>query len=293
MVFLRTPEEQFNNLPDYPYAPHYAEINGGRMHYLDEGQGEPLLCLHGEPSWSYLYRHFIPPLRSNYRVICPDLFGFGRSDKPSEIADYTYGFHFDSLRKLLDHLQLDKITIVVQDWGGLLGLGLVGAEPERFARLVIMNTFLPVGDRPMPAAFTAWKMFALHSPVFQIGKVIRMGTARSLGPGVEAAYDAPFPSKKYKAGARAFPAIVPVKPDDPGVPEMQKARDVLKAWTKPALVVWSDKDPIMKGADRWFNAHIPSRSGQPEIIVNDAGHFLQEDAPQEIAGHIARFMANG
>lgn len=260
------------------------------MHYLDEGSGDIVLCLHGEPSWSYLYRKFIPVLSSKYRVICPDLFGFGRSDKPAEIADYTYSFHFNALQAFLNQLELKDITIVVQDWGGLLGLGLVGADPDRFSRVVIMNTFLPVGNRPMPAAFTAWKLFALHSPVFNIGTIISKATARPLGSGVQDAYNAPFPDKKYKAGARAFPAIVPTSPEQDGVAQMQKARDVLKQWTKPALVMFSDKDPIMAGGEKWFNANIPSRKDQPEILIKNAGHFLQEDAGEEIATHIADFM---
>lgn len=261
------------------------------MHYLDEGSGDVVLCLHGEPSWSFLYRKFIPVLHPFGRIICPDLFGFGRSDKPSEISDYSYNFHFRTLTAFLDRLDLRNITLVVQDWGGLLGLGLVGADPERFSRLVIMNTFLPVGDRPMPAAFVAWKTFALHSPVFPIGQVISMGTARPLGEGVEAAYNAPFPDKRFKSGARAFPAIVPTSPEDPGVREMLKAREVLKTWQKPALVMFSDKDPIMRGGDRWFNQTIPSRQNQPVITIEQAGHFLQEDAGEEIAGHIAGFWS--
>jgi haloalkane dehalogenase len=293
MNWLRTPDERFAGLPGFPYEPHYLEIGGGRMHYLDEGQGEVVLCLHGEPSWCYLYRGFIPVLRPLARVICPDLFGFGRSDKPDLVSDYSYAFHFNALQQFIDQLGLDRITLVVQDWGGLLGLGLVGAQPERFARLVIMNTFLPVGKKALPPAFQAWKAFALNSPFFPVGKIIRNATARPLGPGVEAAYDAPFPDKRYKAGARAFPALVPGKPDDPGVAEMLRAREALQRWDKPALVMFSDKDPITRGGEKWFNGNIPSRQGQPEICIHNAGHFLQEDAAEEIAGHIAGFWKQG
>jgi haloalkane dehalogenase len=290
ITFLRTPEERFANLPEFPFAPHYLELMGGRMHYLDEGQGEVVLCLHGEPSWSYLYRKFIPILQPMARVVCPDLFGFGRSDKPAKVEDYSYAFHFQALQAFLSALDLRNITLVCQDWGGLLGLGLLGADPDRFSRVVIMNTFLPIGNRPMPAAFLAWKTFALYSPVFNIGTVIRKGTARPLGPGVEAAYDAPFPDKSFKAGARAFPALVPTKASDPGVAEMKKAREVLSAWTKPALVLFSDKDPIMRGGEKWFNHNIPSRANQPVITIENAGHFLQEDAGESIAHHIATFL---
>lgn len=292
MKTVRTPDERFENLPGFPYKPHYAEIESMRMHYLDEGSGEVILCLHGEPSWSYLYRKFIPALSPKFRVIAPDLFGFGKSDKPTDVKDYSYEFHARTLKTLLDHLELQDITVVVQDWGGLLGLGLLGEDPERFKRVVIMNTFLPVGKRPMPAAFKAWKAFALNSPVFPIGKVISKATARKLSGDIIKAYDAPFPGRKYKAGARAFPALVPTKPEDPGVAQMLKARETLKEWHKPALVMFSDKDPIMSGGDKWFNGHIPSRKDQPVITIKNAGHFLQEDAGEEIAGHILDFCTH-
>lgn len=294
MEFLRTPEARFADLPDYPFAPHYTEVLGGRMHHIDAGPAtaDPIVCLHGEPSWCYLYRHFVPVLARENRVLCPDLFGFGKSEKPSRITDYTFRFHFEALQAWFNELALERVTLVVQDWGGLLGLSVLGAEPERFARVVIMNTFLPTGDRPMPAAFKVWKAFALHSPVFTISRVIRMGTARPMDPAVVKAYDAPFPAKRFKAGARAFPAIVPAAAEDPGVVEMQQARDVLSRWTKPSLVLWSDKDPIMRGADRWFNSHIPSRKDAPVETIRNAGHFLQEDAGPEIAERIRRFVAD-
>jgi haloalkane dehalogenase len=290
MDFVRTPDEQFVNLPDYNFEPNYVDIDGLRMHYVDEGKGEIILCMHGEPSWSYLYRKFIPVLAPHHRVICPDLFGFGKSDKPKAIKDYTFEFHFNSLQKFLDKLDLNDITIVVQDWGGLLGLSLVGLWPDRFKRLLIMNTFLPVGKRAFPPAFKAWKAFALNSPIFPIGKIIDKATARPMSKEVKKAYDAPFPGKKYKAGARAFPAIVPSKPDDPGVPEMQRARDVLSAWEKPAAVMFSDKDPIMSGAYKWFDGNIPYRQGKEKVTIENAGHFLQEDAGPEIAQKILDFM---
>ncbi len=290
MNYLRTPDEHFQGLPGFPYEPHYLEINGGRIHYLDEGAGQIILCLHGEPSWSYLYRKFIPILAPSYRVIAPDFFGFGRSDKLPNMADYSYQMHFETLEKFLEQLALRDITLVCQDWGGLLGLGMVGAHPEWFARLVIMNTFLPVGKRPMPAAFNAWKNFARLTPNLPIGRVIKMGTHQPLSKEIKAAYNAPFPSKKYKAGAKSFPMLVPQKPEDPGVAEMKRARAVLKEWEKPALVMFSDKDPIMRGGDKFFRGTIPTANDQPKITIHDAGHFLQEDKGEEIAGHIKAFM---
>lgn len=294
MEWLRTPADRFRNLPDYPYAANYAllEFDGGmrRMHYIEKGSGDVVLCLHGEPSWSFLYRKFLPVLSPEARVICPDLFGFGRSDKPSKFEDYSFKLHFDSLQAFLDQQNLQDITLVCQDWGGLLGLSLVGAQPERFKRLVIMNTFLPVGDRPLGPAFEAWRSFVATHPDFIISKVIDMATGRELGPGVAEAYDAPFPSEDYKAGARSFPALVPENADAEGVPEMQKAREVLAQWTKPCMVIWGNQDPIMAGGDKWFNNHIPSRVGEQTIPIIDAGHFLQEDAGVEIAYHILGFL---
>ncbi len=292
MEFLRTPDSQFANLPDWPYTPRYISIDGMRMHYVDEGEGDIILCLHGEPSWSYLYRKFIPILSPHARIIAPDWFGFGRSDKPKRVEDYTYAFHLRTLGTFLDELDLQNITVVVQDWGGLLGLGMVGQQPERFKRVVIMNTFLPVGDRPANKAFTRWRWFALNSPILPIGQVMKFGTVReaSHSKAVLDAYRAPFPSAKYKAGARAFPAIVPLNADEPGVAEMKQARAVLAEWQKPCLVLFSDQDPITGPARRFFAEHIPTAEEIEGQRVKNAGHFLQEDAGEEIAGHIHAFM---
>ena len=287
---LRTPDSQFENLPGFPYQPNYIKHKDARIHYLDEGEGEVILCLHGEPSWSYLYRKFIPVLMSSYRVVAPDFIGFGRSDKYANQESYTFKMHFDMLKDFIEQLDLQKITVVVQDWGGLLGLSVLGAIPERFARVVIMNTTLPTGSRPIPVAFKLWQTFAKYHPNLPIGGIIKSATVQPLSPEVKAAYNAPFPSKKYKTGAKVFPVMVPTKVSDPGIPEMKKAREILKQWQKPALVMFSDKDKVMRGADKWFRKNIPTANDQPFIEIKDAGHFLQEDKGEEIAEQIKQFM---
>jgi len=290
MPIIRTPEERFDNLPGFPFEPHYVDVDGARMHYLDEGEGQPILCLHGEPTWSYLYRKMIPILSTAGRVIAPDYIGFGKSDKHTEQDKYTFQMHRDTLVNLIDALQLQNITVIVQDWGGMLGLRLVGEMPERFARLVILNTFLPTGARKPALAFRAWRAFARLVPSLPVGMILRLGTEQPMSKEVIRAYEAPFPSRKYKVGAKAFPQIVPVSPHIPGVESMKRARKVLGEWTKPALVMFSDNDPIMLGADRFFRRLIPSASDQPEITIRNAGHFLQEDKGEEIAQHVVDFM---
>lgn len=291
MIILRTPDERFANLPDFPFKPNYIMINDVRMHYVDEGEGETILCLHGEPSWSFLYRKMITPLSQNYRVLAPDFIGFGRSDKYANEEDYTFQMHVDKLTKFIERLDLQDITLVVQDWGGMIGLTVATQIPDRFARLVIMNTGLPGGEK-MPDAFMRWRAvcekFGRRLP---IGRLVDGGTVTELSDAVKAAYEAPFPDMTYKAGAAVWPLLVPMHPDDPGAKEMRQARNVLSTWEKPALVLFSDSDPITRGGDLWFRRLMRIRKDdQPHIVIQGAGHFLQEDKGAEIAAHIAQFM---
>ncbi|MBX9600838.1 MAG: haloalkane dehalogenase [Bryobacteraceae bacterium] len=286
---LRTPDERFRGLPDYPFRPHYATVEGKRMHYVDEGKGDVVLMLHGEPSWSYLYRKIIPVVAREARVIAPDLIGFGKSDKLREKSGYTFEMHFAALKSFVEKRKLRNITLVCQDWGGLLGLALVGEMPDRFARLIVMNTGLPTGEKPGPA-FLQWRAFAAQQTDMNVGDVLERGTVSNLGPAVRAAYDAPYPDKSYKAGAHQFPLLVPISKDDPAIPRMEKARQVLAQWNKPALVMFSDKDAVTAGGDRMFRALLPTAKNEPEIVIRDAGHFLQEDKGEEIAGHIVEFL---
>jgi haloalkane dehalogenase len=293
MESLRTPDERFTNLPGYPFAPHYTEVDGLRIHYLDEGPRDaaPVLMMHGEPSWSYLYRKMIPiVVGAGHRVVAPDLVGFGRSDKPVRREDYTYQRHVDWMRHVLLTLDLRDVTLVCQDWGGLLGLRLVAEHPERFARVVAANTFLPTGDRPAGPAFLAWREYSQTTPEFHVGGILKGGSATALSPEVIAAYDAPFPDDRYKAGARQFPVLVPVTPDDPAAPANRKAWDVLSQWTKPFLTAFSDRDPVTAGSDRIFRERIPGAAGQNHVTIQGGGHFLQEDCGEELAQVVVRFL---
>ncbi len=293
MSILRTPDERFENLPDFAYQPHYVEIEGKRMHYVDEGQSDDvILCLHGEPTWSYLYRKIIAGLAPHYRVVAPDFFGFGRSDKPDELEAYTFHMHRNSLVAFIEALDLNNITVVVQDWGGVLGLVVASEMPERFARLVVMNTFLPGGDMPAGEAFLQWRAFTERVGTrMKVGALIkRTMVSTKLSPEVVAAYDAPFPDDSYKAGVATFPLLVPLKEDDPGAAENRAAREKFKSWDKPALVMFSDSDPILGAAVHFFRQLLPTAKDQPEIVIKGAGHFLQEEKGAEIAEHILAFM---
>jgi haloalkane dehalogenase len=290
MNILRTPDERFNNLPGFPYKPHYVDVDGLRMHYIDEGSGDPILCVHGEPSWCYLYRKMVPALSRQGRVIAVDLVGFGRSDKPVGRETYTYKLHHDALAGFVTKLDLKRITLVCQDWGGLLGLPIAVEMPDRFARLVLMNTGLPVSGKPPNAAFLAWKAFANRANDMEVGRVIQNATVSDLSPEIIAAYDAPYPDATYKGGALQFPNLVPISEDAEALPTMRRTAEALKSWTKPALVMFSDKDPITAGGDKSFRALIPSAKEEPEIVIKDAAHFLQEDKGEEIADHIVEFL---
>lgn len=300
MQSLRTPDERFSNLVDFPFAPHYVDVDDGeggqlRVHYLDEGplDGQVVLLMHGEPSWCFLYRNMIPVLvDSGFRCIAPDLVGFGRSDKPTERSDYTYERHVEWMRAtLFDQLDLRDVALVCQDWGGLIGLRLVGEHPDRFARVVAANTFLPTGDKPTGDAFLAWQKFSQEAPVLKVGRIVNFGCTTDLAPGVVAGYDAPFPEDSYKAGARHFPALVPTRPDDPASEANREAWETLRAWTKPFLTAFSDLDPVMAGADAVFQREVPGCAGQPHTTITGGGHFLQEDRGEELAKVVAEWMS--
>jgi haloalkane dehalogenase len=293
MEILRTPDERFDNLPGYDFAPHYTEVDGIRLHYVDEGPRDapPVLLLHGEPSWSFLYRTMIPPLvAAGHRCVAPDLVGFGRSDKPTRRQDYTYQRHLDWLAGLVASLTLRDITLVCQDWGGLLGLRMIADTPELFARVVAANTFLPTGREPVGDAFHAWRAYSQETAVFDIGQIVNKGTTSDLGPDVIAAYNAPFPDDRYKEGARQFPVLVPIDPDTPDARANQAAWPALMAFDKPFLTAFSDNDPITRGADKLLQAAIRGCKGQPHTTIENAGHFLQEDAGEELASVINTFI---
>jgi haloalkane dehalogenase len=292
MPVIRTPDERFSELPDFPFAPHYIEVNGLRIHYVDEGKGETILCLHGEPSWSFLYRKMIAAMSKKHRLVAMDFIGFGRSDKFTEREAYSFEMHLGALMGFINAMNLKEITVVVQDWGGLVGLAAVAHMPERFARLVIMNTGLPTGRGKPGEAFLAWRKYAETHPDMEIGQSILGGMAHpeKITEEVVAGYEAPFPDVRYKAGAAVWPLLVPISPDEPASAEMRHARDVLSRWDKPALIMFSDKDPITGDGDRFFRSLIPTAKDQPEITIKDAGHFLQEEKGEDISQHILDFM---
>ncbi|MDP9405444.1 MAG: haloalkane dehalogenase [Actinomycetota bacterium] len=299
MDVLRTPDERFADLPDWPYAPRYVDVNDGsgqplRMAAVDEGprDGEPVLLLHGEPTWSYLYRFMIPVLvDAGCRVVAPDLVGFGRSDKPASVADHSYARHVAWTAALLDGLDLRGITLVGQDWGGLIGLRLVAEQTERFARVVAANTGLPTGDQPLPPEWHAFRQWVEDAETLPIGKLVNAGSTTALSPEVVAAYDAPFPDERYKAGPRAFPQLVPRTPDDPAADANRRAWATLTRLELPFLTAFSDRDPITRPAERPLQEHMPGARGRRHATIRGAGHFLQEDRGAELARVVADFVA--
>lgn len=297
MKILRTPDTAFAAIPDYPFAPHYTDVTdaGGtvlRIHHVDEGPRDaaPILLMHGEPSWSFLYRKFVPPLvAAGHRVIAPDLVGFGKSDKPADRDDYTYERHVEWMSDWLLANDLTDITLFCQDWGGLIGLRLVAAFPDRFARLVIGNTGLPIGTG-WSEGFESWRAFSQRVETFPTGFIVNGGSVRDLTPEEVAAYDAPYPDESYKGGARQFPTLVPVKPDMPSVAENKAAWEILARFEKPVVTCFSDKDAVTAGGEKIFMERIPGAKGQPHRIIKDAGHFLQEDKPDELVALILDFI---
>ncbi len=293
MTVLRTPLERFENLPDYPFQPSYVEVDGLRMHTVDEGPrlADPVLMLHGEPTWSYLYRHMIPVcVNAGHRVVAPDLIGFGKSDKLPNVSDYSYQKHMDWLLAFLDALELDNITLVCQDWGSLLGLRLAAENPERFKAIVVGNGMLPTGDEQVPKAFHIWRGFALYSPWFPIARIVNSGCFRTLSKDEMRAYDAPFPSRRYKAATRAFPRLVPVTPDNPASEANRRAWEQLRQWEKPFLTTFSNGDPITRGGDRFMRSRIPGAKGLKHKTLK-GGHFLQEDAGAAFAQAVNELLA--
>jgi haloalkane dehalogenase len=291
---LRTPDAAFDAITDFPFAPRYADIADAqdkttlRVHYIDEGLRDApvVLMMHGEPTWSYLYRHMVGPVAaSGLRVVVPDLIGFGRSDKPARKADYSYARHVAWMRSWIEQLDLTNITLACQDWGSLIGLRLVTEMPDRFSGVVLSNGGLPTGQSA-PRAFAIWRAFSKYSPVFPIGRIVKAGTRRSLSDAEIAAYDAPFPDGRYKAGARIFPSFVPLGPNI-ALPDQLKAWKVLESWHKPFLCCFSDSDPITRGGEALFVGRVPGTAGQPHRTLK-GGHFIQEDDPAGFADCILK-----
>ena len=292
MKVLRTPENAFDQVTDFPFASHYADIRDSsgtplRVHYLDEGprDGRPVLMLHGEPTWCYLYRHMIGPVaKAGLRALAPDLIGFGKSDKPAARSDYSYAAQVAWMRSWIEALDLKDIVLVCQDWGSLIGLRLAAEMPERFGAIILSNGGLPEGQDP-PRAFAIWRAFSRYSPVFPIGRIVKAGTKRELSAAEIAAYDAPFPRRKYKVAARVYPSFVPLG-DNIAVPDQKRAWAVFEKWDKPFLCCFSDGDPITRGADATFLERVPGTKGQPHSTLH-GGHFIQEDDP---AGFVEQIL---
>ena len=290
---LRTPEARFATLSDFPYTPQYTEVGGLRIAFIDEGpRAAPVvLLMHGEPSWSYLYRKMIPVLlQAGYRVVAPDLVGFGRSDKPARKADYSYLNHVQWMKAWMERVDLKGVTLFCQDWGSLIGLRMVAQLPDRFARIVLANGGLPTGTTETPKAFRIWRAFTVYSPWFPIGRIVKSGCAMGLTPQEIAAYDAPFPSRKYKVAARLFPTFVPTTPQDPERQNNERAWEFFKKCEKPFLTLFSNRDPVTRGGHKMWQQLVPGAQGQPHAVTRGAGHFLQEDKGQEVAQAIDAFI---
>ncbi len=291
MNVYRTPDDAFAALPGYDFAPHYVEQDGLRMHYVDEGEGEPVLLLHGEPTWSYLYRRVVPQLTPVARVVAPDYFGFGRSDKPTKREWYSYDSHYSSIERVVEQLELRNVTVVVHDWGGPIGLRLAVTRPERVARLVVLNTGIFSG-RPPNDAWLRFREFVRRVGTDLVpGQLVRITCARELDDDVAAAYDAPFPTPESKTGVVMFPELVPTDLDHPSARTMIEVREALKTWDKPALVFFGDSDPIFppEVAER-FAARMPNAVCLPP--VERAGHFVQEDDGEEVGQRVASWLTS-
>jgi haloalkane dehalogenase len=292
---VRTPDERFENLAGFDFEPRYVEIDGLRIHYVDEGPraAMPVLLLHGEPSWSYLYRKMIPPITAaGYRAVAPDLVGFGRSDKFVRMGDYSYQMQVDVMAGFAEQLDLRQTTLFCQDWGGLIGLRVVAEDPNRFAGVIAANTALPVPSEEVsaPWAFVLWRFFSRWTPIFPTGRIVDFGSVTELPEEVIAAYQAPFPTRRHMAGARIMPSLVPIEPGDPAVPANERAWEVLRRWEKPFLTAFSDSDPITRGLDAIFHSEIPGARGQPHVTIEGAGHFLQEDKGEELGALVVDFV---
>jgi haloalkane dehalogenase len=300
MQVLRTPDDRFDGLPEFPYRPHYSDIDDGeggrlRVAWVEAGpaDADPVLMMHGEPSWSFLYRTMIPIVAAaGHRVICPDLVGFGRSDKPTRIADHSYARHVEWMRALaFEVLDLRRVTLVAQDWGGLIGLRLAAEHPDRFARLVVANTGLPTGDLPMPDIWHQFRDAIQNLPTIDVGRFVASGCVRPVSDAIRAAYDAPFPDDSFCAGPRAMPGLVPIRPDDPASDANRTAWEVLTRSETPMLVAFSDSDPITGAMGPILQREMRGAQGIEHPVIPRAGHFLQEDAGPELAAAVVRFLA--
>ncbi|ELY42480.1 haloalkane dehalogenase [Natronorubrum sulfidifaciens] len=294
-MVIRTSEERFEELPEFDYDHDYVDVGDVRMASVEAGQSaddadETFLCLHGEPTWSFLYRKMIPTLAERGRVVAPDFIGFGRSDKYEDRDAYTVEMHYETLQTFVTELELTNITLVCQDWGGLLGLALAADEPERFARLVPMNTVLPDGTQEMPEIWHRFAETVATAEELDVGRIVQNGCYNDLPADVLEAYRAPFPDERSLAGVRTFPGLVPQSPDEPGADRFAEARERLADWEKPAFVLFGKNDPIMSGFRDSMRELIPTASDQPDVWIDEAAHFLQEDAGEEIAERIVAFV---